>query len=149
RSAGLRHYEISNFARSGRECRHNINYWRNGDYYAVGSGAVSCIAGRRERRIEDPVAYCRMVENGRSPVIEEENLDRESSFRESVVIGMRMLDGVCRADLVNRYGIDVQDYYGGLLGRLQGGGLIELSPTHLRLTDDGRRVANTVLAELV
>ena len=149
RSAGLRHYEISNFTRSGRECRHNINYWRNGDYYAVGSGAVNCIAGRRQRRIEDPVAYCRMVENGRSPVIEEENLDRESSFRESVVIGMRMLDGVCRADLVDRYGIDVQEYYGGLLGKLQGGGLIELSPTHLRLTDNGRRVANTVLAELV
>jgi oxygen-independent coproporphyrinogen-3 oxidase len=149
RSSGLRHYEISNFARSGRECRHNINYWRNGDYYAVGSGAVSCIAGRRQRRIEYPVAYCRMIENGRSPVIEEENLDRESSFRESVVIGMRMLDGVCRPDLVDRYGIDVQDYYGGLLGKLQGGGLIELSPTHLRLTDDGRRVANTVLAELV
>jgi oxygen-independent coproporphyrinogen-3 oxidase len=149
RSAGLRHYEISNFAQPGRECRHNINYWRNGDYYAVGSGAVSCISGRRQRRTEDPVAYCRMVENGRSPVIEEENLDRETSFRESVVIGMRMLTGISRADLVARYGMDVQDCYGGLLDRLQDGGLVELSPTHLRLTDYGRRVANTVLAELV
>ncbi|KGO35369.1 MAG: radical SAM family heme chaperone HemW [Desulfoprunum sp.] len=149
RSAGLRHYEISNYARPGRECRHNINYWRNGEYYAAGSGAVSCIGGRRQKRVEDPVAYCRMVENGSDPVIEEEKLDRESSFRESVVIGMRMLDGVPLADLVARYGIDVKDYYGDLLDRLQDGGLVELTPTHLRLSDYGRRVANRILAELV
>jgi len=82
-------------------------------------------------------------------VIEEEKLDRESSFRESVVIGMRMLDGVPFADLVARYGIDVKDYYGDLLDRLQDGGLVELTPTHLRLSDYGRRVANRILAELV
>ena len=149
RSAGLRHYEISNYARPGRECRHNINYWRNGEYYGAGSGAVSCIGGRRQKRMGDPVEYCRMVENCSDPVIEEEKLDRVSSFRESVVIGMRMLNGVSRADLVARYGMDVKDYYGDLLDRLQDGGLVELTPTHLRLSDYGRRVANRILAELV
>jgi len=149
RSSGLRHYEISNFARPGRECLHNLNYWRNGDYVAAGSGAVSCIEGRRQRRIEDPVAYCRLVENGSSPVVDEEKLAWDASFRETVVIGMRMMAGVSRGDLVARYGLEVRDYYGDLLDRLRDSGLVELSPTHLRLSDNGRRVANRVLAELV
>lgn len=149
RASGLEQYEISNFARPGFECRHNINYWLNGNYYAAGAAAVSCIGGRRQRRVGLPLQYCQMIERGSSPVIDEEKLDQHASFRESVVMGLRMIRGVCRQDFVARYGWDVQAYYGPLLRELQDQGLVELDETHLRLTAQGRKLANRVMAELV
>lgn len=149
RATGLEQYEISNFARPGFECRHNINYWLNGNYYAAGAAAVSCIGGRRQRRVGLPLQYCQMIERGSSPVIDEEKLDQHASYRESVVMGLRMIRGVCRQDFVARYGWDVQAYYGPLLRELQDQGLVELDETHLRLTAQGRKLANRVMAELV
>jgi oxygen-independent coproporphyrinogen-3 oxidase len=149
RATGLEQYEISNFARPGFECRHNINYWRNSNYLATGAAAVSCIDGRRRKRVSKPLQYCQMIESGSDPVIEEEVLDQEASFRESVVMGLRMVRGVCRQDLVARYGWDVQTYYGPVLRELQDQDLLELDETHLRLTERGRRLANRVMAELV
>lgn len=147
--AGLAQYEISNFAAPGRECRQNITYWQNRDYYAAGAGAVSCLAGRRERREENPLEYCRRIEQGKEAVTASECLDAEASFRESVVMGLRMVAGVCRRDLFDRYNIDLDTYYGEILDRLWKNDLIERTPTHLRLTPRGRQVANSVMAELV
>ncbi len=149
RATGLEQYEISNFARPGFECRHNINYWLNGNYHAAGAAAVSSIGGRRQRRVGLPLQYCQMIERGSSPVIDEEKLDQHASFRESVVMGLRMIRGVCRQDLLARYGWDVQTYYGPQLRELQDQDLVELDETHLRLTAWGRRFANRVMAELV
>ena len=146
---GLEQYEISNFARPGFECRHNVNYWMNGNYHAAGAAAVSCIDGRRQKRVSLPLQYCRRLERGADPVIDEEFLDMQASFRESVVMGLRMVRGVCRKDLVARYGVDVQTYYGPLLDDLQDQGLLVLGETHLWLTARGRRLANRVMVELV
>jgi oxygen-independent coproporphyrinogen-3 oxidase len=149
RVAGLNHYEISNYARPGRECRHNINYWRNSEYYAVGAGAVSCIGGRRERREENSFEYCRLMNTTGNAIIDSEFLGKEASFRETVVMGLRMRAGVCREDLVQRYGLDLQNYYGKTLQTLVDNGFVELTDTHLRLSNRGRRLANSIMAELV
>lgn len=149
RAAGLKQYEISNFARPGKECRHNINYWLNGEYYAAGAGAVSCIAGKRERREEDPLQYCRFIEEKNEAIIASEHLENEASFRESVVMGLRMVEGISRQDLLERYGLDLAKYYGDTLERLQRAFLVERTSTHLRLSPRGRQVANSVLADLV
>ena len=147
--AGLEQYEISNFARPGMECRHNINYWLNGDYYAVGAGAVSCTAGRRERRAENPRLYCRLIEQKKGTIIASEFLEKEASFRESVVMGLRMVEGISRQALFVRYGLDLEEYYGETLERLLKVHLVVLTSTHLSLSPRGRQVANSVLAELV
>ncbi|MFV0439464.1 MAG: radical SAM family heme chaperone HemW [Desulfopila sp.] len=147
--SGLKLYEISNFAKPGWHCRHNLNYWQNGEYLAVGAGAVSYLAGVREKRSDDPEGYCRLLEAGGDGVVEREKLDREASFRETVVIGLRMAQGVHRATLQTRFGLDPATSYGPVLGRLQENGLVELTSTHLRLTTRGRRYANLVMAELV
>lgn len=149
RAAGLNQYEIANFAVPGRECRHNINYWRNGGYFAAGAGAVSCVEGRRARREADPRIYCRRIEETGMAIVESEFLEKEASFRESVVMGLRMNEGVSRRALLYRYNLDITDYYGSTLAQLQENGLVELTPTHLRLSARGRRIANTVMAELV
>ncbi|MEK6201906.1 MAG: radical SAM family heme chaperone HemW [Desulfobulbaceae bacterium] len=150
RQAGLAQYEISNYARAGHECCHNINYWQNGSYLALGAGAVGCLeGGRRQRKITDPLRYCEQIEAGQSVVQEEECLEEMASFRETIIMGLRMNRGVSRKQLLRRYEIDLHDCYGATLTRLIDQGLLKMSASHLRLTARGRIFANQVMAELV
>ncbi|MEE4240111.1 MAG: radical SAM family heme chaperone HemW [Desulfopila sp.] len=147
--AGLQQYEISNFAMQGFECRHNMNYWRNLDYIAVGAGSVGLYNGIRSRNISDPVKYCRAVENGECIVEESEKLSTEASFRESVIMGIRMTEGVSYGALYDRFGINLQEHYGDILSPLLQNGFVEFTNSHFRLTKKGRLLANQVMAELV
>ena len=147
--SGLAQYEISNYARPGYECRHNINYWQNGPYLALGAGAVACWEGRRRQKIRDPRLFCAQIESGRSVVQEEECLEPAASFRETVIIGLRMNQGVSKESLQRRYGMELNDCYGNILIRLVDQGLLEMTASHLRLTARGRIFANQVMAELV
>lgn len=147
--AGLALYEISNFAREGCQCRHNLNYWRNEEYLAAGAGAVSYRQGERQRRVAEPEEYCRRVESGQTVIIDSEKLEPEASFRESVIMGLRMSEGIALDRLRERYGIDPAEYYGIILDKLIAQQLVELTPCHLRVTARGRVFSNFILAELV
>ncbi|MFH0780650.1 MAG: radical SAM family heme chaperone HemW [Pseudomonadota bacterium] len=148
-AAGFQQYEISNFAIPGYECLHNINYWQNGEYLACGASAVSCVAGVRKKRIPDPWEYIRRMNTGLSLYIESECLSTEASFRESVIMGLRMTKGVSLEQLNARYQIDLVAYYGSILEKLIDLKLIELTTTSLSLTAKGRPFANWIMAELV
>ncbi|WP_417915982.1 radical SAM family heme chaperone HemW [Candidatus Electronema sp. JC] len=148
-AAGFRRYEISNYAQPDFECRHNINYWRNGDYIGIGPGAVSCVDGTRRSAAADVAEFCRRMENGQNIWTDEEHLEPEAAFRESVVIGLRMTDGVSLDELHRRFGIDAAAYYGATLERLISLGMLELADGRLRLTAQGLLLANAVMADLV
>jgi oxygen-independent coproporphyrinogen-3 oxidase len=148
-SAGLHQYETSNYATEGSECRHNINYWLNGDYLAAGASAVSCMRGVRERRIADSAQYIQRINRQESVVVEREQLSREDSFRETVIMGLRMVQGVSRTALYERYTVDLEAYYGATLGKLLDFGFLELTATHLRITSKGWPLSNQIMAELV
>lgn len=148
-SAGLHQYEISNYATAGKECRHNINYWLNNDYLAAGTSAVSCLEGVRQRRVADPIEYIRLINENKSVVIEKECLSREASFRESVIMGLRMVQGVSRKALQKRYSLDPKEFYGSTLSRLIENGFLELTESHLRITEKGWLLSNRVMSELV
>lgn len=147
--AGLARYEISNYAAPGRECRHNLNYWRNGGYLGLGAGAVSCLSGFRFSTVAEPEAFAGLVQAGRPPLGEGECLPLAARFRESVVMGLRMIEGVSFAPLQRRFGLTPPSYYGKILDDLQQQGLIAVSHDSLRLTEAGLPVANQVLAQLV
>lgn len=149
RDAGLFQYEISNYARPGFACRHNINYWENGEYLAAGVAAVSYVAGVREKRTEDIHQYLEKVSAGLPVVVESEALSPAASFRETVIMGLRMIRGVDLDRLRRRYGREISEYYGQTLRRLCDLGLVELSDSYLRLSERGRSLANQVMAELV
>lgn len=148
-AGGLQQYEISNYATPGNQCVHNINYWHNGDYLACGVSAVSCLGGVREKRIDDPCEYIRRMQSGVSVVADSETLSLDASFRESVVMGLRLTEGVSMARLQSRYHIDIVDYYEDILVKLVKLQLVELTASHLRLTSKGWPLANWVMAELV
>jgi len=147
--AGLERYEISNYARPGRECRHNLNYWRNGAYLGLGAGAVSCLSGFRFGTAQEPEVFAGLVEAGELPLAEGECLPLEARFRESVVMGLRMIQGVSFDRLHRQFGLTPPGYYGKILENLQQQGLIAVSQDSLRLTKAGLPVANQVLARLV
>ncbi len=149
KDAGLEQYEISNFSMEGFECKHNINYWHNFEYLAVGAGGVGYIQGVRSLNIGDPLEYCKAVEDGSNLVAESEKLDAEGAFRESVVMGLRMTKGVPYSTLYDRFGLHLREYYGDTLTPLLDNGFAEFTDTHFRLTKKGRQLANQVLAELV
>ena len=85
-------YEISNFAKEGHTCIHNLNYWYDRSYIGVGAGAASFVDGVRFTNLGDPLLYCRAVQNGESLVDYSERLDREAYWREAVVLRLRMTE---------------------------------------------------------
>ena len=146
---GIGQYEISNYARPGYECRHNIGYWLNEEFIGCGAGAAGFFNGRRYKVITDPLRYCSAIENGEDVIEDSEVLSAEASFRETVVMGLRLLKGVDRRRLYDRYGLTVDELYGSIVKELAGKGLLEENEDYLRLTAQGRCFANQVMAELV
>ena len=146
---GLQRYEISNYAVPGRECGHNLNYWRNGAYLGLGAGAVSCLSGFRFSSVNDPDLFTGLVEGGKLPLAEGECLPLAARFRESVVMGLRLIEGVSFARLQRQFGLTPPGYYGKMLEDLQQQGLVAVTAESLRLTEAGLPVANQVLSRLV
>jgi oxygen-independent coproporphyrinogen-3 oxidase len=146
---GYERYEISNFARPGFQCRHNILYWHNDSYLGFGAGAVSFIDGFRVRNVADYHTYIELVRAGKYPFHDGECLSREASFRETMIMGLRMTNGISCRRIEQRYGLTPTAYYGNTLQRLLKERLMERRQDHLRLTDRGLLLANQVLAQLV
>jgi oxygen-independent coproporphyrinogen-3 oxidase len=110
---------------------------------------VSYHNGVRERRLADPEEYIRRIGCGKTVVEDREELSRETSFRETVIVGLRLVEGIERQRLIKRYGLDPLEYYGSTLARLITGGFLALAGDRLLITDKGRPLSNQIMAELV
>ncbi|MCP3888591.1 MAG: radical SAM family heme chaperone HemW [Desulfobulbaceae bacterium] len=148
-SHNFQQYETSNFCLPGYSCRHNINYWNNDEYMAAGASAVSFIAGCREKRLSYAADYIAAIRNNTSVIAESETLEVEASFRESVIMGLRMVEGVSISSLWKKYKLKPDLYYGAVLARLIESGLVKLTDTHLLITKRGWPLSNRIMAELV
>jgi oxygen-independent coproporphyrinogen-3 oxidase len=149
KQVGFDRYEISNYAQPGCQCRHNINYWQNGEYIGLGAGAVAFLNGTRCTAISDADQFCERLEKGQDVWAEKEQLDRDVAFRETVIMGLRMTAGVSLVELTDRFGIKAEIYYSETLHRLIRQGLLHIVQDRLQLTPQGMLLANTVMAELV
>lgn len=91
---GLAQYEVSNFSRPGFECRHNLIYWRQGEYYGVGVGAVGCVGGKRWENVKNFHDYDRALEAGLLPRLSQETLSEEARRLEHLMLGLRLREGL-------------------------------------------------------
>jgi oxygen-independent coproporphyrinogen III oxidase len=148
-NAGLRQYEISNVARPGRESRHNLKYWQDGEWLGFGCGAHSTAAGVRSRNLASAADYVARIQAGESPVVERRKLTPEERLQEALFTGLRLSQGVDTAELAARYATDIQGRYGPALEPFVDAGLIRWEGTRLRLTRRGMLLANEVLAVFV
>jgi oxygen-independent coproporphyrinogen-3 oxidase len=153
-AAGLPAYEISNHARPGQECRHNLTYWRYGDYVGVGPGAHGRLTldGTKfaTRGHRAPEIWLERVEKhghgGTSP----EPVPPEARIDEMLMMGLRLAEGISRDRFAAETGRDVAGVVdAAALDRLTAGGFVELTPTRLRATAAGRQRLNAVLAALI
>lgn len=147
--AGMHRYEISNYAKPGKECRHNLGYWDRTEYLGIGAGSSSLIKGERFDHIRDRKAYIEKIRNGESILIDREILSVESQMEEFMYLGLRKVEGVSRTDFQNYFGKNVNDVYGKILDKLEEEQLLEFSGDRIRLTHRGMDVSNCVLAEFL
>ena len=142
--AGYEHYEISNFARPGHRCRHNENYWNNGDYLGFGVGAASFRDGQRSVHTKSLDEYVEAARSGRAIPAQSERLAGDQRAGEAIMLALRTAQGVGLAEFKERYGIDVARRYAPVVSRFTELGLLERTEDRVRLTGRGRFVANDV-----
>ncbi|WP_342350884.1 radical SAM family heme chaperone HemW [Corynebacterium diphtheriae] len=94
RAQGFDWYEVSNWAKLGGECQHNLGYWLDGDWWGAGPGAHSHIASRRFFNVKHPSTYAQHLAQGQLPIKEEELLDSTERHEESVMLGLRLRQGL-------------------------------------------------------
>ncbi len=142
---GYKHYEISNWAKPGRECRHNLVYWQEGAYMGAGAAAHSYIGKRRTGNTGDLDKYITSLSQNALPPLEvEEEITPELEVAESIILGLRLCDGICLEDFEKRFGIDIMKRYSRQIEELLDFGLIEIDKTYIRLTKRGRLLGNEV-----
>ena len=146
--AGLRQYEISNFARPGKECRHNLTYWRYEPFLGLGPSACSHIERRRWSNRASLGEWSEALERGQSPRAEVVELDAAGAAREALVFGLRLVEGVDLRALGERLGIDIAALHGRALDGLTSDGLLIRSGGRVRIPADKLLVSNAILSRL-
>ncbi len=155
---GFEHYEVSNWARmnqrsntqtSNFQCHHNLVYWRNEPWLGFGAGAHSWIEGKRWANMRHPRDYIAALEARRSPVVEAEEIGRRTEMGETMMLGLRLADGVSDARFRSRFGVGLEETFGRELAELRDLGLLEWDGNVARLTARGRLLGNQVFARFV
>jgi oxygen-independent coproporphyrinogen-3 oxidase len=142
-------YEVSNAARPGRHCRHNLGYWLGRDYLGLGPAAVSALGGVRWRNTPDVAVYADRAANGRPVVCYSERLRGPERLLERVMLGLRLRAGFDLAAAEAACGCRLAEITGPALDALRAEGLLEWDGTTLRLSPAGYPLANAVLARLM
>ncbi|HZJ58251.1 MAG TPA: radical SAM family heme chaperone HemW [Clostridia bacterium] len=144
-SLGYNHYEISNFAKSGKECKHNLIYWHNNEYIGVGSGAHSFLHGRRRWNYADIHQYIDEVRKNGDGTEQWEVISPSDQRFETIMMGLRLNSGVSKKVFKKRFGHDLGYYYGSIIETLKIEGLLIETDSNIHLTARGMDLQNSVL----
>ena len=166
---GYHRYEISNYAREGYECRHNLGYWERKEYLGLGLGASSLIRECRFHNTADMEKYmhvygsggkaaegkknsassCMKTEGQNSTLEEIEKLSVEDQMEEFMFLGLRKTAGISPEDFRRSFDRNIMDVYGEKLIKLEKQGLIRNSGARIRLTERGTDISNYVFSEFI
>lgn len=149
KAAGYCHYEISNFAKQGFFCKHNLTYWHNKYYLGLGPAAHSFLEGTRFSNVTTLEEYNRLLFQGHKPLEESRILSKEEQMGDSVFLGLRLTQGLELKDFKTLFGVCVTDVFSQQLAKLLNDELVELKDGFLRLTSKGLPVANRVFCEFI
>ena len=138
---GYHKYEISNFAKEGRESRHNLKYWRLDDYLGFGAAAHSCFSGKRFAHSRDIDAYL----GGKNIIIDIEELSEKRKMNEYVMLGMRLADGIALSEFKERFGRDFLSEF-ETFERFKPE-FIRMDPKRCAFTEKGMLVSNYILSD--
>ncbi len=146
---GYKHYEISNFAKPGYRCLHNLVYWNAEEYIGIGAGAHSFLEGIRYNNVYDIESYIASILGGDIPSENSEVINTKESMTEFMILGLRLIDGIKIEDFKFRFGEEIYNVYGNEIDKLNNRGLIVVKNGYIRLSDIGLDYANQVFMEFV
>lgn len=146
---GYVQYEISNFARPGCECRHNLIYWNNGPYIGVGPSAASYLSGVRTKNTSHMGSYIERVHRGRAAFIEQESLTGLDLAAETAMLQLRLNRGIDIAQFRLHTSLDPVEVFAEALAPHVSAGRIVIDDAHIRLTSDGRLLADQIIRDLL
>ncbi|HEX3030604.1 MAG TPA: radical SAM family heme chaperone HemW [Clostridia bacterium] len=146
---GFSHYEISNFAKPGYECKHNMIYWRAEEYIGFGAGAHSYFQGKRYNNASNPEEYSAALNRGIQPLEDIQEIDREEQMSEYMLLGLRLIEGIDCLEFESRFNANVFSLYGDRIAVLCKKKLLETEERFIRLTPKGLDFANEVFMEFV
>jgi oxygen-independent coproporphyrinogen-3 oxidase len=146
---GYNHYEISNFAKQGKECRHNTVYWENREYIGIGAGAFSYVNGERYCNMKNVKEYVSSVTSKKNLICFSEKLPQKKRASEILIMALRMTSGISRKEFIQRSGFDLNELFEKQLNNLTQAGLINFDDERVKLTRKGLSVADSVMMEFV
>ena len=143
---GYEMYEISNYAKPGHRSRHNQVYWRNEPYMAAGSGAHGYVGGVRYINQKNVPEYIETTVRGERPVVDSEEISAQYQREDTMILGLRLIEGVSFARFRERHGLEMLDVFGEPIRRYEGLGLLTVDDAGVRLAEQGIFLANEVYA---
>ena len=158
---GYSHYEISNWALPGKECQHNMTYWKNEPYLGLGAGAHSHLGGYRWVNVSSPVEYVKHLASLKTKLSPRpyfnnrwvdniENIDRDLEIAEAVILSLRLEEGVNLTDFAHRFGVELYSIYQQQqINELVELGLIAKNQHSIRLTTKGKLLGNEVFSRFL
>lgn len=146
-AAGYAHYEISNYAKPGKQSRHNTLYWKNQEYVGMGAGASGYINRVRYTNHKDLTLYTRMIKRNRVPRAFEETIDGELQKKETILLGLRLTEGVDKKAYQQCFGRTLEEDFGAVIRKHEAQGLMENREDTLRLTLEGLLLSNEILVD--
>ena len=146
---GFEQYEISNYARKGRECRHNVGYWTRQDYLGFGLGASSLYGKERFANTADMKKYLENSKNPEKIREKEPSLTREDEMAEFMFLGLRMTKGISKADFQRCFGCTIESVYGEVLEKYESMELLVEKDGRIFLSREGIHVSNSIMAEFL
>ena len=146
-AAGFAQYEVSNYARAGRECRHNLVYWRNEPWWAIGPSASGYIGGHRYKVVPRLGDWLARGAEASAPVVDHEAPDEARNTSEALMLGLRLSEGISTA--LERRAVELEPARAAVLTGALADGLLERVGDRLRFTRRGMMLANETLSKLV
>lgn len=149
REYGYQRYEISNYAKEGFACAHNVGYWRRKNYLGLGIGAASLLSNVRMKNTKDFAFYVAHADDRCIICEEEETLTQQEQIEETLFLGLRMCEGVSKKDFYHTFGTTLETVYGNVIKKMKEQGLLIDEVDAIYLTDSGIDVSNMCLAEFL
>lgn len=146
---GFNQYEISNYAKEGKECRHNLAYWNMDNWIGVGSAAASYINGKRIKNISSVEVYINSINEKGEAVEEIINNSKNDNMEEFMFMGLRKINGIDENEFKNRFSMNINDVYGEILNKYIGEGLLIRGSGRIFLSEKGIEISNIIMADFL
>ncbi|MGJ0702725.1 radical SAM family heme chaperone HemW [Clostridium perfringens] len=146
---GFNQYEISNYAKEGKECRHNLAYWNMDNWIGVGSAAASYINGKRIKNISSVEKYINSINEKGEAVEEIINNSKNDNMEELMFMGLRKISGIDENEFKNRFSMNINDVYGEILNKYIGEGLLIRESGRIFLSEKGIEISNIIMADFL